>query len=1249
VDFFQIGTKETKGGVVEVFPDFTVGRSKDLMVRGRSFYAIWDEERGLWSTDEYDVQRLVDEELAAYAEKLKRDGFLCTVKYLRSFGSNSWSQFQNWLSKLSDNHVQLDQNLTFSNTEVTKSDYVSRRLSYPLEPGANDAWDELIGTLYSVEERMKIEWAIGAVISGDSKKIQKFLVFYGPAGTGKSTVLDIIQKLFQGYTTTFEAKALGSNNNAFSTEVFKHNPLVAIQHDGDLSRIDDNTKLNSIVSHEEMTMNEKYKPSYTARVNSFLFMGTNQPVKISDAKSGIIRRLIDVHPTGVRIPVDHYYALMARIDFELGAIAHRCLDIYRQMGKNAYNAYRPLEMMLQTDVFFNFIEANYDIFKQQNGTTLKQAYLLYKEFCNDTGIERQLPQYKVREELRNYFDEFKDRAEVDGVVVRSYYSGFTAHPFKQQKKNGHVTYSLVMDETTSLFNLEYAECPAQYTKDDGTPKTYWANVKTTLAEIDPTQLHYVKVPENHIVIDFDLKDEHGEKSLERNLEAASSWPATYAEFSKSGRGVHLHYIYDGDAAQLGRVYSEGIEIKVFTGDASLRRMLSKCNSVPIATINSGLPIKEKKVLQSNTIKSEKGLRDLIARNLRKEIHPGTKPSVDFIKHILDEAYESGMKYDVTDLRSKIMAFANNSTNQPMEALKIVQQMKFASESSSPSVDSARDDRLSFFDVEVYPNLFVVCWKFRGSPDVVRMINPEALDIEELVELKLIGFNNRRYDNHILYARMMGYDNEQLFKLSQKIINGSVGSMFGEAYTLSYSDIYDFSSKKQSLKKFGVELGMHHVELDIPWDEPVPAELVDKVVEYCVNDVLITEATFEDRYQDFVARLILAELSGMSPNDTTQKHTAAIIFGSDKNPQKHFVYTDLSKEFPGYEFDRGVSTYRGETVGEGGYVYAETGMYNDVALLDVASMHPTSIDQLNLFGNYTPNFTALKDARLAIKYKDYAAAREMLDGKLTPYLADEKDAEALAYALKIVINIVYGLTSAKFDNPFRDHRNIDNIVAKRGALFMIDLKHAVQEQGFTVAHIKTDSIKIPDATDEIITFVKTFGEKYGYEFEHEATYDKFCLVNDAVYVAHKPEDDKWIAVGAQFQHPYVYKKLFTNEDISFDDLCETKQVMQGVMYIQYDNDVRHHIGKIGRFVPVVPKSGREFKGGTLLRVKDDKAYAVTGTKGYLWVEATVFDDVKDFVEIDWSYFERLTKEAYEAIDYFGSFHDFAQSRWEIGDA
>ena len=1249
MDFFQVGTKETRGGIIEVYPDFIVGRSKDLMVRSKSFYAIWDEEQGLWSTDEYDVQRLVDRELYIFAEKLQKDGHICVVKSLRSFGSNSWSQFKQFLNNLSDNAHQLDQQLTFANTEVRKEDYVSKKLPYSLAPGDIDAWDELVETLYSPEERAKIEWAIGAVVAGDSKKIQKFLVLYGPAGTGKSTILDIIQKLFVGYTTTFEAKALGSTSNAFATEVFKNNPLVAIQHDGDLSKIDDNTKLNSIVSHEEMTMNEKYKPSYSARVNAFLFMGTNQPVRISDAKSGIIRRLIDVHPTGVRLPIQQYQTLVSQIGFELGAIASHCLDVYRSMGKNYYNSYRPIEMMLQTDVFFNFIEANYDIFKQQDGTTLKQAYSLYKEYCNDTGIDRMLPQYKVREELRNYFNEFKDRAEVDGRTVRSYYSGFTAHPFRS-KDNGD-SYSLVVEDTTSLFDLEYSHLPAQYAKDDGTPKTYWNNVKTSLAEIDTSELHYVKVPENHIVIDFDLRNEDGEKDLGRNLQAASAWPPTYAELSKSGGGIHLHYIYQGDATELASDYSEGVEIKRFSGGASLRRRFTRCNSVPIATISSGLPLKEKKVIQATTIKSEKSLRDLINRNLRKEIHPGTKPSVDFIHKILEDAYNSGMSYDVTDMRSKILAFANNSTNQPMQSLKVVQKMKFASddreEKGAVTEWDVSDERLVFFDVEVYPNLFIVCWKYENVDEVVRMINPTAQEVEQLFTLKLIGFNNRRYDNHILYARYMGYNNEELFKLSKKIIDGSIGAMFGEAYKLSYTDIYDFSAKKQGLKKFGIELGMHHMELEFPWDEPVAEEHWDKVVEYCVNDVELTEATFNARKADFVARQILAELSGLTVNDTTQKHTAKIIFGNERNPQANFVYTDLSEEFPGYEFDRGKSHYRGETPGEGGYVYSEPGVYSNVVLLDVASMHPASIENLNLFGEYTDKFSELKQARLAIKHGDFAKARKMLDGRLKRYLEDESAAEALSYALKIVINIVYGLTSAKFDNPFRDTRNIDNIVAKRGALFMIDLKHFVQEKGFTVAHIKTDSIKIPNATADLIQDIYEFGEQYGYDFELEETYEKFCLVNDAVYVARKAECivGCWTAVGAQFQHPYIFKSLFSGEDIEFEDLCETKSVQQGVMYLDFESaqtpayradGSMHYVGRTGMFVPVTQEAG----GAVLLRVKDDKRYAVTGTKGYLWLEAEMIKDTKDPERIiDMTYFYKLAEEAKKTIEKYESFEEF----------
>ena len=1250
MDFYQISQTEPKQGTPKWFPDWTVGRSKDLMVRGRSFYAVWDEHKGLWSTDEYDIQRLVDEDLHRYAKEQasKQNGVNFPVMNLKSFNTRIWSTFRAFMLNISDNSHPLDEKLIFANTEVKKTDYASRRLSYALESGTTNAWDELMNVLYSDDELAKIEWAIGAVVSGDSKKIQKFLVFYGPAGSGKSTVLNIIQDMFTGYVATFDAKALGSSNNAFATEVFRHNPLVAIQHDGDLSKIDDNTKLNSIISHEEMTMNEKYKPSYTSRVNAFLFMGTNQPVKISDAKSGIIRRLIDVHPSGAKVEPERYNALMQQIDFELGAIAYKCLKRYQAMGKTHYNSYRPLEMMLQTDVFYNFIEAYFDMFKKQDGASLKQAYELYKEYCLDTGIDRLLPQYKFREELRNYFEYFHDKIELEGIMVRSYYQGFKdltpPTPFKP-----HESYLIDFGEHKSVLDTLCANQPAQYGKESGFPGRKWDSVTTTLSDLDTAKLHFVKVPENHIVIDFDLVDENGNKDLLQNVQAASLWPPTYSELSKSGSGVHLHYFFTGNVHELANVYDVGIEVKTLLGDSSLRRKLTQCNTLDISTISSGLPKKDKPVLDNRTIQSEKGLRDLIERNLKKDIHPGTKPSIDFIHKILEDAYTEDLRYDVRDLRPRILAFALGSNNQSTACLKIVQKMRFVSESAleflytNLLVEQGNDKKelpLVFYDVEVYPNLFIVCWKYEDKPEVVRMINPTSQEIEKLFALKLVGFNNRRYDNHILYGRFLGESLEDLYNRSQKIISTNDGGLFGEAYNLSYADIYDFSSKKQGLKKFEIELGIHHMEMDLPWDEPVAEELWPLVVDYCVNDVVATEAVFKDRKQDFIARSILAELSGLSVNHTTQQHTAKIIFGAEKYPQKSFVYTDLSTIFKGYKFDGRESTYRGEVVGEGGYVYSEPGIYENVALLDVASMHPTSIEQLNLFGPYTKNFSELKEARLAIKHKEYEKAAGLLGGKLAKFLdGDNKNAEGLSYALKIVINIVYGLTSAKFSNAFRDNRNVDNIVAKRGALFMIDLKDEVQKLGFTVAHIKTDSIKIPDATPEIIAFVTEFGKRYGYDFEHEGTYDKFCLVNDAVYIAR--EKGAWNAVGAQFQHPYVFKKLFTSEPVTFDDLCETKSVTQGAMYLDFSNqqvdiDLKElvHVGRTGSFVPVISA------GATLWRIKDGKKYAVTGTKGYQWVEREMAFARED-LDVDYSYFESLRTAAFEAVDFYGVFEKFVE--------
>ena len=1302
-------------------------RSSDLMIRGGDFYAIWIEDRGLWSTDEQDALQLIDRELDNYATE-HSDTLGSNVKILHMWDSesgmiDSWHKYCQ--KQMRDSFCMLDEKLIFSNTEANKKDYASKRLNYPLEAGEINAWDRLISTLYSKEERHKIEWAIGAIVTGESKKLQKFMVLYGGPGTGKSTILNVIQKLFDGYYAVFDAKALGSSGNQFALEAFRKNPIVAIQHDGDLSRIEDNTRLNSIVSHEEMIVNEKYTKGYSNDFKAFLFLGTNKPVKITDAKSGLIRRLIDVSPSGNKLSATEYRTVVKQVEFELGAIAYHCREVFLK-DPSYYDDYIPISMLGASNDFYNYILDSYHVFKKEDSTTLKAAWEMYKTYCDEAKVAYPMSRRAFQEELKNYFRDYKERFNLeDGSRIRSYYTGFRAEKFEdpltEEPEEEEKDILIQFDSTDSIFDKVCADCFAQYATTKETPAEKWDDVTTTLSELDTSLVHYVKLPENHIVIDFDIPDKDGNKSFERNLEEASKWPATYAELSKSGCGVHLHYIYTGDVSKLSRVYDDHIEVKVFTGKSSLRRRLTKCNNLPIATISAGLPLKgEKKLVNFEAIKSERGLRTLIKRNLNKEIHPGTKPSIDFIYKILEDAYASGLNYDVTDMRNDVLSFAASSTHQAEYCIKLVSKMQFKSEEQSEG--SRNDDaKLVFYDVEVFPNLFLVNWKIQGEDKpVVRMINPAPHEIEDLMRFRLVGYNCRRYDNHILYGRLIGYSNEQLYDLSQRIISGDRNAFFGEAYNVSFTDVYDFAAKKQSLKKWEIELGIHHQELGLPWDQPVPEERWIEVAEYCDNDVIATEKVFDHLSADWTARQILADVASMTPNDTTNSLTTRIIFGKNRKPQDQFNYRDMGDVtqiasrstitddmvlysefgdeftvfdkqgrpiFPGYKFERGKSTYRGEEVGEGGYVYAEPGIHGNVALLDVASMHPASIIAEQLFGpEFTKRFQEIRDARVAIKHKDFESAKKMLNGALAKYLDDESMAADLAQALKIAINSVYGLTAAAFENPFRDSRNKDNIVAKRGALFMINLKHEVQKRGFTVAHIKTDSIKIPDATPDIIQFVTDYGEQYGYTFEHEATYDRMCLVNQSTYIA-KYKDGKhageWTATGAQFAVPYVYKKLFTREPIVFDDMCETKSVTSA-LYLdmnedlpdvsKYEDEVKkldakyrdeegcypfdiddkivelkakietghdyHFVGRVGRFCPIKTGCG----GGVLVRQAADKYgnikyNSATGADGYRWLESEMVEKLEKQGDIDRSYYDTLVDDAVETIEKYGDFEMF----------
>lgn len=1337
-------------GVIHLRPEYDA-LGKDIMMKGNEFYAAYNEETGMWTKNLVEVMAQIDDKMEQYASehytKSKDGGYLSEqgrviIDYLHRFSTGQLPVFNTWLNNLPKNfnYEQLDNDITFADDVVTMKDKRSKRLSYYVGPGDTMYYDMFMNTCYAPSEREKLEWAIGSIFCGDSKKLQRFVALYGKPGTGKSTFLDIVELLFEDYLEIINVDALVSRSNQFGTSAFKNNPLVCIQHDADLSKIEKNDVLNSIVSHERIIVNEKNVKQYTMRMNAMIFIGTNEVVNISDTRQGITRRMIDVYPTGKVLPEDVYNDMKKGIHFELGAIAQHCIDVYKKIEEeepDKYRKYRPSEMIKKTNVYANFVSDKYfDLCDKSNDPIMaRDLYRMFKTYLEENGYNYIPTMARFRETMLDFYDDFKERDRIDGKQVRSVFVGFKKDCLDDMMscvRNKEVDIDAKVNakaneddeceddeaetENVSRFRGKFilhsakgnddgaerknvldnalSACPAQLSSSAGTPRKPWDECKTTLRDIDTSKEHYVRPPLNLICIDFDLKNCAGQKDLERNLEAAETWPLTYAETSKSGQGLHLYYWYDGDASKLSSVYSPGIEVKVFTGKSSLRRRLLLFNDEDISVMRGGLPLKEvKKVVKAEVLSNEKALRTFILRNLNKEYHAYTKPSIDFIKKGLDDAYESGMHYDVSDLTNAILAFANGSTNNAQYCLKVVSKMKFKSEEPSSYV-AAKDDTLVFFDIEVFPNLLLICYKEEGEgKEVKRLFNPAPSTVGGLFDSKLVAYNNRKYDNHILYARYMGYTNDDIYRLSRKLVDDDpkvqLAAGFAEAYNLSYLDVYDMCSKKQSLKKWEIELGIHHQENSYPWDEPLDESHWDEVADYCCNDVIACEAVFNKNKADFVAREILADLSGLTVNHTTRQHATKIIFGDDRNPE--LVYTDLSKEFPGYKFSKGFldpsefngydpndkktwrtgehSVYLGEAPSEGGWVAYKEGIWLNVGLLDIESLHPHTIKALNLFGKYTKNFTDILDARLAIKHGDYETARKMFDGKLAKYLDDPEMADQLSYALKIVINSVYGYTSASFINPFRDARNVDNIVAKRGALFMILLTKTLDKMGIPWVHVKTDSIKIPGITPEIVDFVKSFGKKYGYNFDHESTYREMCLVNKSTYIA-KVESGKhageWVGVAAQFQHPYVMKTLFTKEDIQFDDICETKEV-KTTMVIDFneglgeDGHKYQFIGRVGRFVPVKEGCG----GGILLRDKgkiydkqlsdykkkleegkkaeEPSRYAsVTGADGYRWLDAEIlkdrpFDEVINM--IDMTYFRKLVDDALDTINKYGDAEEF----------
>lgn len=399
----------------EYYPAFIVKpKIKDLMIRSRDFYAIINPDTGFWIKDEGEAIELVDKQVYDFVVKevgaqiMQDPEHSPIIKRISDSDNHLIDKWHKYCQKdLRDTYEKLNQKVIFSDAEVTRKDYATYSLSYSPRDIPTPYYDRMVSVLYSPANQEKIEWAGGCLLSNEQGKVEKFFVFYGEPKTGKSTMLNIIRDVFGGKKSPYCAKYTAElllNKDPFGNGFLAQDPILAFDDDGDLSKIDSNTTLNLIVSHEAVRVNDKFARTFITYPNCFLLCGTNEPVQLSP-NSGLNRRLIDIRPTGDRLTPDEYDDCMDHIKFEIPGIAYKWIQFYKSKGKNYYNRYQPEEMLSRTSPFHNFVKDHFT--ELEGGISLANAYKIYCEYCSECNFKTVITRYKFRDNLKLYFDTYE--------------------------------------------------------------------------------------------------------------------------------------------------------------------------------------------------------------------------------------------------------------------------------------------------------------------------------------------------------------------------------------------------------------------------------------------------------------------------------------------------------------------------------------------------------------------------------------------------------------------------------------------------------------------------------------------------------------------------------------------------------------------------------------------------------------------------------------------------------------------------
>lgn len=594
------------------------------------------------------------------------------------------------------------------------------------------------------------------------------------------------------------------------------------------------------------------------------------------------------------------------------------------------------------------------------------------------------------------------------------------------------------------------------------------------------------------------------------------------------------------------------------------------------------------------------------------------------------------------------------------------------------------DNLLFYDVEVFKTQSCVVFKTEdGKTDRIFTNNLNGLGeyidkgiiqgcgydgLREYISDKiLIGYNNYHYDDYILYAmsqrlkKDLEPDRQTIIKAyNDTIIKNGDKMALRKIENTTFDCFQQIDVSKPGLKKIEGNLGKSIIESEV--DFTIERELTSaenlETVKYCEYDVLMTIEIWKMRKDYFHSKLEVLKMLDEKTREKAFKWNTTSIIGtllkwekgsqptdSQLSQRNKYDYVpakvtemweqldDLETQLNGFDFKKKKVTVEefGNKIEFGwgglhgapkGFVYKE-----DVKLLDVGSMYPNILINLDGLGNMTKYYKEILDHRLELKHQ----------GK--------KKEQA---PLKLILNSTYGLLNNKYSQLNRPYLAYN--ICLYGQISLYVLSQRLSNIGCEVFNINTDGVAFTGGEDE---HIKQIWHSWEKEFNLTLELDEFDKwwqkdVNNYVALTKNGK----IKVKGGDVNKYFGDTHFKN----MDTIIVHKALVDKLVYnIPFETTIMNNLDKPELFQYIL-QAGRTYKGTfdrdgnkynkinrvfaakdgdfQLFKVKENadgsKSYAKfpnAPDRMFLWNDdVDKLENFKDVVDIQWYY--DLTNKIYQ---------------------